>query len=184
VTWIDVVGILVVAGYGVGGFFTGVLRRLIGLVALYVAFLAATNMGLQAGGILQQSSNFETPDARVFGFFGIVVAVLLIVEGATQLAHSQIQIPALLFNRAFGVLVGVVTAVVLVAISTNELQAAANPFGGSVLDPTQQRIKDAVQGSHVVVPAANALNKVLVGLFQPALPSDPQIYFGPGPVSP
>jgi hypothetical protein len=140
-------------------------------------------MGLQAGGILQQASNFDTPDARIFGFFGILVAVLVIVEGATQLAHDQIQIPALALNRSFGVLVGVITAVVLTVICVYELGAAANPFGGSQLDPRQQGIRDAYNGSHLIVPIAKAIQKPIVTLFQPALPGDPQIYFGPGPVS-
>src|SRR6202163_3786886 len=105
-TWIDLVGIVLIIAYGIGGFFSGVVRRLIGFIALYVALLAATNMGLQAGGILQQTSNFETPDARIYGFFGIVAAVLIIVEGATQLAHNQIQIPALAFNPSLGASAG------------------------------------------------------------------------------
>jgi uncharacterized membrane protein required for colicin V production len=183
-TWIDVVGILVIVGYGVGGFFTGVVRRLIGLVALYVAFVAATNMGLQAGGILQQSSNFETPDARIYGFFFILIAVIAIVEGATQLAHSQVQLPAIAHNRSFGVLVGVITGLLLTVLLTYELGAAANPFGGSQLDGLQQRIRDGYNGSRVMVPFVKKIDTPIVDLFQPALPADPQIYFSSSPVNP
>src|SRR4029077_3954210 len=128
--WIDLSAFVLIIAYGVGGFFTGVVRRLIGFIALYVALLAATNMGLQAGGILQQTSNFETPDARIYGFFGIGLAVLVIVEGATQLAHAQIQIPALALNRSLGVIVGLITGGFLVVVSVYELGAAGNPFGG------------------------------------------------------
>ena len=183
-TWIDLISIVVILAYGVGGFFSGVVRRLLGFIALYVALLAATNMGLQAGGILQQTSNFETPDARIYGFFGIVAAALLITEGATQLAHNQIQIPALALNRSLGVIAGVITGVFLVVVCVYELGAAGNPFGGSSLDPLQQRIRDAYNGSHVIVPLVRAIEKPIIGLFTPALPSDPQIYFGPGPVNP
>jgi uncharacterized membrane protein required for colicin V production len=183
-TWIDLVSIVVILAYGVGGFFTGVVRRLIGFIALYVAVLAATNMGLQAGGILQQTSNFEVSDGRIYGFFGIVVAVLVIVEGATQLAHSQIQIPALALNRSLGVIAGVITAVFLVVVCVYELGAAANPFGGTSLDSLQQRIRDGYNGSHVIVPFVKAIDGPIIGLFDPALPTDPQIYFGPGPVNP
>ena len=183
-TWIDLVGIVLVIAYTVGGFFTGVVRRLIGFIALYVALLAATNMGLQAGGILGQTSNFEVPDGRIYGFFGIVIAVLVIVEGATQLAHSQIQIPALALNRSLGVIVGLVTGVFLTVVCVYELGAAANPFGGSSLDPLQQRIRDGYNGSHIIVPLVKAIDKPILGLFDPALPTDPQIYFGPGPVNP
>lgn len=183
-TWIDGLGLLVIVVYGAGGFFSGVLRRLIGFIALYVAMLAATNMGLQAGGILQQTSNFETPDARIYGFFGLVVAILVIVEGATQLAHSQIQVPALALNRTFGVIVGLITGVLLTVVCVYELGAAANPFGGAQLDPMQQQIRDAYNGSHVIVPIVSKIDKPIINIFQPALPSDPQIYFGPGPVTP
>jgi uncharacterized membrane protein required for colicin V production len=184
VTWIDLVGIVLIIAYGAGGFFTGVVRRLIGFIALYVALLAATNMGVQAGAILGQTSNFEVPDGRIYGFFGIVIAVLVIVEGATQLAHNQIQIPALALNRSLGVIVGVITGVFLVVACVYELGAAANPFGGSSLDPLQLKIRDAYNGSHVIVPVVRAIDRPIIGLFSPALPVDPQIYFGPGPVSP
>ena len=181
-TWLDLVVILLIVGYTAAGFFTGLVRRAIGLVALWVAFLGATHLGQQAGGILQQSSGLEIPDSRIYGFFGIVVAVLIVVEGAGQLAHSQIQIPALSLNRTFGVLAGLITAIVFTVICVYELGAAANPFGGSQLDPRQQSIRDAYNGSHVIVPIARAIQKPIIALFQPALPGDPQIYFGPGPV--
>jgi hypothetical protein len=183
VTWIDwlVVGLILV--YTVGGFFTGVIRRLIGLVALYLALLAATNMGLQAGGILGQSSNFNVPDGRIYGFFGILTVILVIVEAATQLAHSQIQVPALLFNNVLGAIVGLVTSFLLSVIVVYELGAAGNPFGGSQLDPLEQRIRDAYNGSHVVVPIMHQVSRPIIQLFAPALPPDPQIYFGPSPIT-
>jgi uncharacterized membrane protein required for colicin V production len=183
-TWVDFIPIVLIIGYGVGGYFTGVIRRLIGLVALYAAFVAATNMGLQAGGILQQSSAVSTPDARIEGFFGISFGILIIVEGAAQLVHNQIQIQAIVFNRVSGVVIGVLTAIVLSVLVTYELQAAANPFGGTQLDSMQLSIRDGINGSHIAVPLTNALKKPIISIFQPVLPSDPQIYFGPGPVNP
>ncbi|HKV87987.1 MAG TPA: CvpA family protein [Candidatus Dormibacteraeota bacterium] len=183
-TWIDLLPIALVIVYGVGGFFTGVVRRLIGLIALYVAIWAATNMGQQAGGILQQSGAAEaTADARIYGFFGIVVAFLVIIEVATQLAHSQIQLPGLLFNRAFGAFVGVVTAIMLSFVVVYELGQAANPFGGPQLTTLEQRVRDAVHGSLFMVKLTNSVGRPIVGLFSPVLPGDGQIYFGPGPIS-
>jgi uncharacterized membrane protein required for colicin V production len=184
VTWIDIIAILLIVAYGVGGFFTGVIRRLIGFIALYVGLLAGTNMGLQAGGILQTTSNFAVSDGRIYGFFGIVFGVLVLVEGATQLAHAQIQIPALALNRTFGAIAGLITAVFLVVVCVYELGAAANPFGGNSLDNLQLNIREAYNGSHVIVPIVGKVQKPIVELFQPALPGDSQIYFGPGPVSP
>ena len=183
-TWIDITTIVLIVGYGVLGYFTGVLRRLIGLVALYVGFVAATNMGLQAGGILQQSSSMAIPDSRIYGFFGILAAVLIVIDGAAQLAHSQIQIQAIVFNRVSGVVIGVLTAFLLSILVTSELVAAGNPIGGGQLDEVQQNVRDTVRGSHVAVPLVNVFGRPIIAIFQPVLPADPQIYFSNGVTTP
>src|SRR5712691_446398 len=183
-TWVDAIPFVFIIGYGVLGYFTGLIRRIISLIALYIAFVAATNMGLQAGGILQQTSSTSTPDARIYGFFGIVFIVMIVLDGAGQLAHSQIQLEAIVFNRVSGAVVGVLTGLILSVLLVYELQAAANPFGGSQLDGLQQNIRDGVNGSRIAVPLTRAIERPIVAIFQPVLPADPQIYFGPGPVNP
>jgi len=105
------------------------------------------------------------------------------VEGAAQLVHSQIQIQAIVFNRVSGVVVGLLTAIVLSVLVTYELQAAGNPFGGTQLDSLQLSIRDAVNNSHLAVPLTNALKRPIIAIFDPVLPNNPQIYFGPGPVN-
>ena len=183
-TWIDIFPIVLVIAYGAGGFFTGLIRRFIGLVALFIAVWAATNMGLQAGGILQQTSSFEIADGRIYGFFGIIFAVLLIVEVATQLAHSQIQIPAVVLNRTLGTILGVFSAILLSYVVVYELGAAGNPIGGAQLDPLQQNIRDSVHHSLFMVNLVNATDRPIIALFQPLLPGDPQQFFSSNPVNP
>ncbi len=183
-TWIDVFPIVLVIVYGIGGFFSGLIRRFIGLIALFVAVWAATNMGLQAGGILQQTSQLEVADGRIYGFFGIIAAVLLIVEVATQIAHKQIQIQAVVLNRTLGVALGLLTALLLSVLVVYELGQAARPIGGSELDPLQLDIRDAVNHSLFMTNLVNAIDRPIIALFEPLLPGDPQVYFGPGPVNP
>jgi uncharacterized membrane protein required for colicin V production len=183
-TWVDAIPIVLLVVYAALGYLTGVMRRLIGLVSLYLACFAANAMGLQAGSILQQSSSYGTADARIYGFFGILFAVIIVIDGAAQLANSQIQLQAIVFNRLSGVIIGLVTALLLSVLVTYELQAAGNPFGGTQLDSVQQSVRDGVNGSHVAVPLVRAIGRPIISLFQPVLPSDPQIYFGPGPVNP
>ena len=184
-TWIDVLPILLLIGYAAGGYFSGLIRRFIGLAALFIAVWAATNMGQQAGAILQQTSSVnEVSDGRIYGFFGMIAAILILVEVATQIAHKQIQIQAVVFNRAFGTALGALTAILLSVVVVYELGAAANPIGGSELDPLQLNIRDTVQHSLYMTRLTNAIDKPIIALFQPLLPGDPQIYFGPNPVNP
>lgn len=182
-SWIDLFPIVLVVAYGVGGYFSGLIRRAIGLLALFVACWAATNMGLQAGGILQQSSNYNTPDARVYGFFGILFGLLVIVEVATQIAHKQIQIPAIVLNRTLGTALGLVTAILLSVIAVYELGQAANPVGGGQLDQFEQSLRNSMHSSLFMAKLVNAVNPPIIAIFSPFLPADPQTYFGPGPVT-
>ncbi|OLB82813.1 MAG: hypothetical protein AUI15_37155 [Actinobacteria bacterium 13_2_20CM_2_66_6] len=145
-TWIDIFPIALIVVYGAGGFFSGLIRRFIGLVALFVAVWAATNLGLQAGGILQQTS--------------------------------------VVLNRTLGTALGLITAILLSVVLVYELGQAANPIGGAQLDPTQQGLRDSVHRSAFMVSLVNAIDRPIIALFQPLLPGDPQIYFGPGPVNP
>jgi uncharacterized membrane protein required for colicin V production len=182
-TWLDVLPILLLILYGALGYFTGLLRRGIGLVALYVAFLAATGMGLQAGSILNQAAAFETPDARIVGFFGILVAVLILIDGAAQLAHAQIRIEAVYWNRAMGVGLGLITAFLFSVLIVYLFEAAGNPSGGGQLSGLQAQIHDTVKSSRLIVPLVNNIDKPIIAIFTPVLPNDPNQYFSRGPVS-
>ncbi|HEV2216778.1 MAG TPA: CvpA family protein [Candidatus Dormibacteraeota bacterium] len=182
-TWVDILPLALIVIYGVLGLFTGVLRRVIGLIAVYIGCIAATGMGLQAANIIQQASTTELPDARIYGFFGLLLVVLLAVDGAAQLAHRQIQIEAIVWNRVSGVLVGILTAVLLSVVVTYELQAAGHPSGGGQLAGTQAQIRAAVDGSKIAVPLVNSLGRPIIAVFQPALPFDPHQYFSRGIVS-
>ena len=182
-TWVDILPIALIVIYGALGLFTGVLRRIIGLLAIYIGFIAATGMGLQAANIIQQASTTELPDARIYGFFGLLLIVLIGIDGAAQLAHRQIQIEAIVWNRVSGVVVGVITALLLSVVVTYELQAAGHPSGSGQLAGTQAEIRAAVDGSRFAVPLVNSIGRPIVAVFQPALPFDPHQYFSRGPVS-
>ena len=182
-TWVDVLPIVLILVYGVLGFLTGVLRRIITLVGLYIACIAATGMGLQAGNLIQQASTAELPDARIYGFFGLLLVVLVAVDGAAQLAHRQIQVEAIVWNRLSGVIVGVITAILLSVVVVYELEAAGHPSGSGQLAGAQAQIRAAVDGSRFAVPIVNALGQPIIAIFQPALPFDRHQYFSRGPVS-
>jgi uncharacterized membrane protein required for colicin V production len=183
VTWIDFIPPVLLIVYGVLGFFTGVLRRIISLLSLYVACIAATGMGLQAGGLIQSATGLETPDARIFGWFGILIVVIVAIDGAAQLAHKQIQIEAIVWNRLSGVIVGCLTALLLSIVVIYEFDAAANPSGGGEISGTQANIRDAVNASKFAVPVVRTINRPIIAVFTPVLPGDPHQYFSRGPVT-
>ena len=182
-TWLDILPIVLLIVYGALGYFTGVLRRGIGIVALYVGLFAATGMGLQAGNILNQAAALETPDARIVGFFGILIIVLVLIDGAAQLAHAQIRIEAVYWNRTLGVALGVLTALLLSVVVVYLLEAAGNPSGGGELSGMQAQIHDTVKSSRIIVPLVNSIGKPIEAIFTPVLPNDPNQYFSRGPVS-
>jgi hypothetical protein len=182
-TWLDVLPFVLIIVYAALGYLTGVLRRGIGLIALYIGFLAATGMGLQAGHLLQQAASLETPDSRIFGFFGILILIVVLIDGAAQLARAQIRVEAVYLNRASGVVLGVLTACLLSVLIVYELEAAGSPSGGGQLSGAQAQIRDVVKASRFIVPLVNRIDKPIIAIFQPVLPQDPNQYFSRGPVS-
>jgi hypothetical protein len=77
----------------------------------------------------------------------------------------------------------VVTALILSVVVIYELSAAATPYGGTQLDALEIQIRDGINHSAFGVKLVNIVKKPIISLFQPVLPADPQVYFGPGPVS-
>jgi hypothetical protein len=72
-----------------------VLRQVIGLIALYIGFIAATGMGAAGG----QHHPAGVPTGRRMrastGSSACCSSRLLGIDGAAQLAHRQIQIEAI-----------------------------------------------------------------------------------------
>lgn len=182
-TWLDAVPIVLLPVYLALGLLTGVIRRGIGFVAVYLACFSATAMGLQTAGILTSSyPNLATADARIYGFFGILAAVIILVEGAAVLLGKQLEVTVVALNRGLGVVVGLVTGIALAVVIAIEFTGAAAPEGNGQLDSLQISVRQIVHDSKIAVPLSNALGKDVEILFKPVLPVNPNAYFGPGQV--
>jgi len=180
-TWLDAVPIVLIPIYLVLGGFTRIVRRAIGFVALYLGCFAANSMGLQSAGILTTSyPSLSTPDARIYGFFGILAAVIILVEGAAALLGKQLEV-VIAFNRALGLAAGLATGIALAVVITLEFTGAASPEGDGLPDSLQISVRQIVHDSKVAVPISNALGKYVEVLFKPVLPANPNAFFGPGP---
>lgn len=176
-TPIDLVALLVVLAYAVIGWFSGTIRRVLGLLAVWVAMLAATNMGQPGAGILRQYNNtISIPDARLAGWLFFFVLLILIFEAAGTAVHAQLQLAAVAVNRGIGLLLGLVTAGVVLIGCTYMLIGFAN---AQTNQPTsfQVSVRDQMIHSGFLLPLARSAGPPVLLFLNGALPRDPKAYF-------
>lgn len=174
---VDLLGIGVALLYVVLGLTTGTVRRVLGLVIVYVALLVGTNLGQSGGGIYQQwSPTTPQQDARLVGFlffFGLIVVAL---EAAAFALRTQLQLAVVALDRFFGVAVGLVTAGVLVVAL---FYMGAGYGRAAVNEPSQLQAgtRDALSQSHLVLPLVKLAAAPVLPLLAGVLPRDSQAYF-------
>ena len=158
------------------GYYSGLIRRVIGLVTIYFAFLCATNLNT---GVAQTILNFfpftPAPDSRLWAYLLVMVAVLLAVEGLAAGYHERLPVAVVPFNRLTGAIIAFVAGVILVGFLMAVLNGYAFPLGGS---PTDNQVKlRTASASSVLVPVFVNAVKPLKPLFHLALPTEPQTFF-------
>ena len=85
---IDILILVAIILYGVVGFYTGLIHRIIGFFGLYLGFLVGTYIAPTAASVLQQSvPNWNTPDSLIVSFFVLVAFILLHATGAMRGMH-------------------------------------------------------------------------------------------------
>lgn len=176
-TIIDLLAILLAVVYMFLGWYTGTIRRVLGLIGVYLAILIATNMGQQGANIyLQYSPTTPIPDARLFGWLFFFVLLTVVFEGAATAVHAQIQLAVVALNNGVGVLVGLITAFVVVVglfyMTAGYSKAATNTPSG-----LQITLRNQLANSHVVLPLVKAVGAPILPLLSASLPRDPQAFF-------
>ena len=158
------------------GYYSGLIRRVIGLLTIYGAFLAATNLNT---GVAQLILNFQpftaSADSRLFAYFGVMAVVIVAVEGLAAGYHDRLQIAVVLLNRFTGLLIGLVTGVLLAGFGVYVLNGYANATGGTLSD-NQVKTRSAYTTS-AFVPVVLSLVRPVRPLFSVALPVEPQTFF-------
>jgi len=176
-TLLDLAAVVIVVAYAALGWITGTIRRVIGLVAVYVALLVATFMGQQGADVVMQSQpGMPVPDARLVAWCFFFVLMVLVFEGAATAVHSQLQLAVVAVNKGVGVVMGVVTAVVLITALVYMLAGFAKPSARQP-DQFQITVRDAVVNSGIAFPLARATGGYVLPLLNAALPRDSQAYF-------
>jgi uncharacterized membrane protein required for colicin V production len=174
---VDIIAIVFAVLYAFLGWYTGTIRRVLGLIAVYIAMWVATNMGQQGAGIyLQYSPNTPIPDARLYGWLFFFVLLTIVLEGAAMAIHRQIQFAVVALDHFMGLVVALVTAfVVILAVfymTAGYSKAATNTPSG-----VQINLRDQLASSKVVLPLVKATGASVLPLLSAALPRDPQAYF-------
>ncbi len=177
VSWFDLFIVVVIVVYMLVGYWTGLIRRVIGFIGLYLGIFAATYVGHAGVGVLHQADPLlQTSDAKIYLFFGALVVIVVVVEIIGSLYHQEVQVSLVAVNHGTGALIGAVTGYIAVVLCWVLLGAAANPLGGS-LTTAQVRIREQVQGSYlgpkIIQPAAGAVETT----FRPVLPHELDTYF-------
>ncbi|HEX6548557.1 MAG TPA: CvpA family protein [Candidatus Dormibacteraeota bacterium] len=173
-TLLDLVGVVLILVYAIAGWFTGAVRRVLGVIVFYVAVVVATNMGQQGGDILlQYQPTTPPPDARLYAYGFFLLLILVVLEGMAIVLGNRLQVAVVAFNRPIGLAVGAVTGIALTVVVTYMVTGFAQPRGGKP-DPLQLSLRDMVTYSAVAYPlSASPLGRGIVVLMVGALPRDP-----------
>ena len=181
VTWFDVLTVVLILGYLLVGYYTGLIRRVIGFIGLYLGVLGATYVGHAGLSVLRQGDpTLAASDGKIYLFFGALVVITLVVEVVASLYHQEVQVSLVAVNQGTGALIGALTGFIAAVLLWVLLSAAASPLGGS-LTSAQVRVRDQLKGSflgsRILQPAAGAVEAT----FRPVLPHDLDTYFNGAP---
>ena len=177
VTWFDVFLIVVILAYALVGYGTGLIRRVLGFVGLYLGVFVATYVGHAGVGVLRQADGFiQVSDAKIYLFFGGLLVIVLLVEVVSSLYHQEVQVSLVAVNHGTGALVGAITGYIAVVLCWILLGAAAAPLGGS-LTSTQVHIRDQVKGSYLGPKILQPVVGAVEVTFRPVIPHDLDTYF-------
>jgi uncharacterized membrane protein required for colicin V production len=179
---IDLAILALIVVYVALGYWTGVIRRVIGFIAVYVAYLGATNAAPTAANvILQAFPSWAVPDAITLGYFLLVVLIIVVVEVLASFMHGRLQVAAILFDKSTGAVVGGLTALFGVTVALYLLLGGTQPPSGSP-DGAQIQTQDAIRKAVLAPTLLRGIGRPAVLLFFPVIPVDPNTYFnGQGP---
>jgi len=179
---IDIAILALIVAYGAFGYWTGVIRRVVGFVAVYVAYLGATNAAPTAANvILQAFPGWAVPDALTLGYFVLVLLIIVVIEVMATFIHGRLQVAAILFDRSTGALVGGLTALFGVTVALYLLLGGTQPPTGSP-DGAQIQTQDLIRKAALAPALVRGIGRPAIILFSPVIPVDPNTYFnGQGP---
>jgi uncharacterized membrane protein required for colicin V production len=160
------------------GFRYGLFRRFVHIGAFYLGLLLA--QALSPG--LSQMMDFHQgpyPVAAHFGvFLGVLLGLVVIIEALTfGFADALGAFNALIFDRFFGLVVGILAAIFEMAVIVYLFQyMSATPLVSGGSKPAVVNYFEGQLG-YPTPRALNQLRPYVIVLYQPVLPPEPARYF-------
>ncbi|HUZ89254.1 MAG TPA: CvpA family protein [Candidatus Acidoferrales bacterium] len=173
----DVISVLLLVGYGVLGFFSGLVRRVLGLVGVFVAALVATNFGQVGGSILRQEfPSLPVSDSRGYTWFFLFIALVVVFEILAALVHRDIQFTVIALNRGSGALAGLLTGLVVITSAAYVLGGLSQTTGPA-FGALESAVHSSLSNSRFGLPLAERVGPAILPPLTGALPRDPAQYF-------
>lgn len=175
---IDVLIIVAVLALGVGGYFSGIVRRVVGLVAIAAGLFLATHLTYTAAAVwVQAFPTSSFPDALTLCYFAIALVVWIVFEVFGFLLHRHLQVSFVALDHVTGALLGALTALVAVTITAHLLIRSTSPTGFSSPDAFQFRINQALLESRLASGLDSLAGSSVATLLSPFVPGEPAQYF-------
>jgi uncharacterized membrane protein required for colicin V production len=169
--WFDVVIFLVVAGGLLVGYSQGLLRQVVGLAALYLATIVATQYYIPFsnfiyGMLFLNPSRFVNVVSFLVIFFGISALINVLAADAYQMTKLKL-FPTI--DQLGGAFLGLVTTVILLGLFIPILQfVSVEPL--PYIDSVRATLVDGIANSRFV-PAFLAIRHDLLNTIAPWLPN-------------
>jgi len=169
--WFDIlIIVLLLLGMAIG-YSQGLIRQLIGLAAVYVALILATqffrNLSQGLAGLLRVPPNTLS---NMLAFFALFLLALTIINFLAQDAYKSTRLRILPFlDHISGMLLGVVSMWFIISILVSVMTFAVGTQTWLQGESTRQFLLNGLSNSRVAPLTESALSFVLVTL-QPWLP--------------
>jgi uncharacterized membrane protein required for colicin V production len=175
---IDIGVLVLVLLMAVYGYYTGIVRRVIGFLGIYAGYFVASNAGYAAAPVIRQAyPSWSQEDALMAGYFGLVVLIFVVVEVMASFIHRQLQFSIALLDKPSGAVIGVISILLGITAGLALLLQATTPSGFVQPDSAQTSVRESIRGSVIGAGLVSSLGHPVLLIFAPVTPSSPDQYF-------
>jgi uncharacterized membrane protein required for colicin V production len=176
---IDILVLVVILALAVLGWYTGLIRRVVGFFAMYASFFVATHLDPTAASVLQQGlAGWSTPDALTYSYLAVTVILYVILEVLATTIHRQLQLAPVALDKATGVVVGAISGFAGCAVMLWLLWASVQPNSFVSPDARQIDLRNSIHDSATGVGlASNVGHPLSKTVFLPVVPEEPAQFF-------